>query len=132
MRTDLENWMALWHRIGAQGNGPVWHEKLCRAYQDSQRRYHTLQHLDECLQLFDRIPSARDVACSPSLELALWFHDAVYDIGASNNEEQSAQLARFVLFKAGVDSELIDDTCRLVMATKMSVASQSAPLCGHF
>lgn len=118
MRTDLENWLALWHRIGAHDDGISWHGKLCRSYQDSHRSYHTLQHLEECLQIFDSIPSEKEVACSPALELALWFHDAVYDIGASNNEEQSAQLARFVLFEAGVDSGLIDDTCRLVMATK--------------
>ena len=118
MRTDLENWMALWQRIGALGDGAAWHVKLCRAYQDSSRAYHRLRHLEECLHLLDTMASEKGVAFSPALELALWFHDAVYNVGASNNEEQSAQLARFVLFKAGVDSELIDDTCRLVMATK--------------
>jgi predicted metal-dependent HD superfamily phosphohydrolase len=110
--------MALWHRIGAHSNGAAWHEKLCRAYQDSHRSYHTLQHLEECLQLFDSMVFEAEVGCSPALELALWFHDAVYDIGASNNEQQSAQLARFVLLNAEVDSGLIDDTCRLIMTTK--------------
>jgi predicted metal-dependent HD superfamily phosphohydrolase len=118
MRTHLTSWMALWHRIGAHGDGTVWHQKLHRAYQDQHRFYHTLQHLEECLQQFDIVASQHNVACSPAMELALWFHDAVYDVGASNNEEQSAQLARFVLLKADVDSSLIDDTCRLVMATK--------------
>lgn len=123
MRTSPERWLALWTRIGARGDGLVWHKKLCRAYQEKHRHYHTLQHLDECLTLFDTLVVREAVTDSRALELALWFHDSVYEIGASTNEEQSSQLAKFVLFHAGAASTLIDDTSRLIMVTKNHQAS---------
>ena len=63
---------------------------LLQAYAEPQRHYHTAQHIAECLALYSQIQHLLDDA--PSLALALWFHDAVYDPQAPDNEERSAAL----------------------------------------
>jgi predicted metal-dependent HD superfamily phosphohydrolase len=73
------------------GDAAAWHERLVRAYGEPQRAYHSLQHLDECLSVFDE---AKALMQQPDLiELALWFHDAVYDPKSVENEALSAAMA---------------------------------------
>src|SRR6185436_9293929 len=90
-----ERWRRLWQAAGATGEPAGWYEKLTAAYAEPQRHYHNQQHIAECLAEFDR---ARHLTQQPvELELALWFHDAVYEPKASDNEEQSAALAQHCL-----------------------------------
>jgi predicted metal-dependent HD superfamily phosphohydrolase len=49
-----------------------------------------------------------------AVELAAWFHDAVYEIGADDNEARSAELARELL----ASSPVLDEVTRLVLVTK--------------
>lgn len=63
---------------------------LFNAYTESQRYYHTIQHIVECLDMFHQV---RDQLNDPiAVEWAIWFHDVVYDPKSSDNEEQSADL----------------------------------------
>ncbi|NNP69746.1 metal-dependent hydrolase [Acinetobacter sp. Ac_5812] len=64
--------------------------KLIAAYSEKQRAYHTLQHLYECLALLESIRVNLNDA--HAVILALWFHDAVYDPQAKDNELKSAEL----------------------------------------
>jgi predicted metal-dependent HD superfamily phosphohydrolase len=67
------------------------YDTLVARYSEPHRRYHTLQHLAECFAAFDEIA---DLAEHPAdVELALWFHDAIYDTRRSDNEERSAAWA---------------------------------------
>jgi predicted metal-dependent HD superfamily phosphohydrolase len=50
--------------------------------------------------------------------LALWYHDAIYDTHASDNEARSAALARAVLAAAGAQEPTIVSVERLILATK--------------
>lgn len=91
-------------------------EALIERYREPLRYYHTLEHVDACLVWLDWY---RGVARRPDLvELALWFHDAVYDPKASDNEAQSAALARAQLGALGVGSSSIDVVARFVDATR--------------
>jgi predicted metal-dependent HD superfamily phosphohydrolase len=66
-------------------------ERLETAYGDPGRGYHDRQHLTEVLQHVDALMPADDPAREAVL-LAAWFHDAVYD-GRADDEERSARLA---------------------------------------
>lgn len=86
------------------------------AWQEPQRHYHTLQHLQECLQLFDTV---RDQADHPvEIDLALWFHDAIYDVHAHDNEARSAKWALDALGAAGLDPLSCQRIHDLIMATR--------------
>ena len=77
--------------------------KLIAAYSEKQRAYHTLQHLYECLVLVDSIRA--DLNDADAVALALWFHDAVYDPQAKDNELKSAEL-----FEQYLAADLSDQT----------------------
>jgi predicted metal-dependent HD superfamily phosphohydrolase len=63
---------------------------LAGKYAEPHRSYHTLEHIRHCLAQLD---GARHLAGDPdAIELAIWFHDAVYEVDASDNELRSAQL----------------------------------------
>ncbi|WP_171522266.1 HD domain-containing protein [Acinetobacter shaoyimingii] len=65
---------------------------LSTAYNESQRAYHTCQHIVECLDLLHDI---RDQLHDPiAVEMAIWFHDVVYDPKSSENELRSAELMK--------------------------------------
>ena len=63
---------------------------LENAYTEPQRHYHTIQHIAECLDLFYQIKAQLNDPIA--VELAIWFHDVIYDPKAPDNEEQSAIL----------------------------------------
>lgn len=112
----LSNWNAAW---GALGVAPA-DEALCielqRSYSEPQRHYHTLQHLGECLAWFER---EHALAEHPGeVAIALWFHDAVYDVHAHDNEARSAEWARSAMLAAGVQREAAERVHALVMATR--------------
>lgn len=85
-------------------------------YAEPHRKYHTLRHLDEC---FERMGPVRTKAERPGeLDLALWYHDAVYDPRASDNEARSADLAASAMERAGLPDVARDRVRALIMATR--------------
>ncbi|MEB3790697.1 metal-dependent hydrolase [Acinetobacter sp. IK40] len=89
--------------------------KLIAAYSEKQRAYHTLQHLYECLTLLDSIrPDLKDAY---SVELALWFHDAIYDPQAKDNELKSAELFEKYMAQ-DLSVEIVEKIKRWIIATQ--------------
>lgn len=76
-----------------------------RRYSEPHRHYHNLHHINACLSLFHQ---HRTKFFSPiAAELAIWFHDAIYDPTRNDNEQASATLARQLLgclFPAELDA----------------------------
>ena len=67
-----------------------WWDRLEKLHCEPKRAYHTLVHLEEMvgyLRLFPQLDS-------PSIVLAIFFHDAIYDPTSGTNEEDSAKLFR--------------------------------------
>jgi predicted metal-dependent HD superfamily phosphohydrolase len=113
---EPERWQRLWKAIRASGDALAGYERLKSAYAAPGRHYHNQRHIADCLAEFD---AARALAKQPeAVELALWFHDAVYDSTAADNEERSAALAKECLASAG-RPDLAQTVAALVMATKL-------------
>ena len=110
------NWSSAWHALGVASPGDALCDELQRRYAEPQRHYHTMQHLGECLTWFER---EKALAEHPGeVALALWFHDAIYDVHAHDNEARSADWAREALLEAGADGDAAGRVHALVMATR--------------
>lgn len=110
------SWRRAWRDVGAATADEALRQRLLDAWREPQRRYHTLQHLAECLAAFAAV---REAAERPGeVELALWFHDAVYDVRSHDNEARSADWAREALVAAGVGAVAAERVHTLVMATR--------------
>jgi predicted metal-dependent HD superfamily phosphohydrolase len=99
-------------------------QALLSAWAGPARSYHGLGHLRDCLARLDEFPEAagyRDL-----VEAALWFHDAVYDPRAGDNEQRSAEQAREVLASLGVPGATADEVARLVLLTRHRAAPADA------
>jgi predicted metal-dependent HD superfamily phosphohydrolase len=106
---------ALVERFARWTDAPALGESLVRRYAEPQRRYHTAEHLSEVLWAIDRSGGEDPFA----VELAAWYHDAIYDPTAPHgqNEAASAALARRELGALGVVGRVIDEVARLVLLT---------------
>jgi predicted metal-dependent HD superfamily phosphohydrolase len=113
-----QSWKRSWTGVGAAGDGEALMRELMSAYNSPHRHYHSLQHLRECLDLFERHATAADEPAE--IEIALWFHDAVYDITATDNEAKSAELATTSLTAAGVNPDKIARIHEHILATRHS------------
>lgn len=89
--------------------------KLIAAYSEKQRAYHTLQHVYECLVLLDSIRS--DLKDAYAVELAMWFHDVVYDPQAKDNELKSAELFELSLAQ-DLPLKVVEKIKRWIIATQ--------------
>jgi predicted metal-dependent HD superfamily phosphohydrolase len=114
--TDLSRrFSEILRRLGASGDPQPLADALLAAWADPVRRYHNLDHLRDCLAELDRAPA--DGADRDRVEAALWFHDAIYDSRAADNEARSAEWARRALADLGIQSAVGDDVARLVSLT---------------
>ncbi|WP_457417847.1 HD domain-containing protein [Roseateles sp. P5_E7] len=119
MSLDLVSWRAAWRALGAAPSDSL-HTELLDRYAERHRAYHSQQHLAECLALFDEL---RHLAERPAeIEIALWFHDAIYDVHRHDNEVRSADWARDALLDAGAAVDAADRVEALVLATRHSAA----------
>lgn len=108
-------WLSLWQRLHATGAPLAIDSQLIKHYTEPHRAYHNLKHIDHCLKELDTV---RSLADNPDLiELAIWFHDAIYDPRSKENEVQSAQLAVDTAKKAGLD-RIAESLSALILATR--------------
>lgn len=89
---------------------------LVARYTEPWRHYHVLAHIGDCLRELDR---ARELAERPDeIEIALWFHDAVYVPGRRDNEAASAALAEETLAEGGIEKGVRERVRALILATR--------------
>ncbi|HEY9026017.1 MAG TPA: N-methyl-D-aspartate receptor NMDAR2C subunit [Burkholderiaceae bacterium] len=96
--------------------------RLRACYAQPQRRYHTQAHVDALLRGLAQhaaLAMRRDL-----IEAAIWFHDAVYEPARSDNEAQSARLARTELAAIGWPDDAIERVASLVLATAQHDAAR--------
>lgn len=86
------------------------------AYSEPDRHYHGTRHVSECLAQFQ---NHLRLAVQPSeIEIALWFHDAVYDTRRDDNERRSADWAADFLRSEHVADDRLARVHAMIMATR--------------
>jgi len=93
---------------------------LAACHTEPHRHYHTMEHITAVLQHLHDLNAATLTA-----RLAAFFHDAVYEPTRSDNEAQSAELAREVL--NAVNRPEADDVATIVLATATHSLPEAAP-----
>lgn len=117
------SWATAWQSLALAGTGVALRDELWAAYAQPQRHYHTQQHLSECLALWQQLQTHGQHP--GEVALSLWFHDAVYEVKASDNEQRSAEWAHRALMAAGAEPEAAQRVHALVMATRHEAAAHS-------
>jgi predicted metal-dependent HD superfamily phosphohydrolase len=112
----IARWRDMWRELGAAKPDPKLHGELIARYSEPHRHYHTPQHLRECFEKFDEVRTLAEHRAE--IELALWFHDAIYDVKRRDNEKKSADWARASAAAAGAAAEACHRVHDLVMATR--------------
>ena len=97
-------------------------DQLVEAHQQPHRYYHTLEHLAEMFRVFGRMaPLCSNPA---AVQLAIWFHDVVYDPTAHDNESRSAAKVFEWLQPLGLPLVLLNQVAELVTATAHLTATE--------
>lgn len=96
-------------------------EELVRAYSLPERYYHSLHHISALLNLVDE--QAASFVDRSTVELAIFYHDAVYDSRRRDNEDQSARLADVRLGALGIPKPQLRRISALIAATNHGVAA---------
>lgn len=102
------------YRVAPADAYPVF-DVLVAAYTAPERHYHNLEHLGEMFKVVERLGAT--VEDPNALHLAIWFHDAVYDSRAKDNERRSGDLAVDLLGPIGVPSSGIERVVNMIWAT---------------
>ncbi len=111
---NKERWQRLLQSLGLSSDLET-HERLVAAYSQKHRKYHNVVHVEDCLAKLD---DARHLAeAMGEIEIALWFHDAVYEPVAAGNEAKSADWARDFLLQRSADEALAGRVHDLILAT---------------
>lgn len=115
-RDELRNrYRDLIVRLGGDAAGAAAaFDAIHAAWSADSRVYHGVEHLVDCLRELDSAPGG---AAADLVELALWYHDLIYDPRARDNEERSAQALRRSAVPLGLPPQVANTAADLVRTT---------------
>lgn len=118
-------WQDLCRRLGTKGNTTEIFESLYKRYDEPHRFYHNQPHIKMCLNELELV---QDLASNPdAIELAFWYHDAIYDSAKQPSSPQSqpvddeglsAELAQEDIKRLGLSPEFAQKVGSLILLTK--------------
>ncbi|MEM6516906.1 MAG: HD domain-containing protein, partial [Bacteroidota bacterium] len=84
--------------------------------------YHNFKHTERVYKSTKEIIENSEVSevDKQILELTAWLHDTGYTKGAENHEERSVEIATEFLNGQNVDSKIIEEVNKCIMATKFN------------
>jgi predicted metal-dependent HD superfamily phosphohydrolase len=122
-----ERWETLTRALGA---APVPARRaiddLLHAYGGAARRYHSLVHIEACLEVMDRLVPAE--AELHHIAMAVFWHDFVYDPTRTDNEEASAAAFAGAARSMGLDARFIAEVEEMVLATRHDAGLEGKPV----
>jgi len=111
---NYERWVLLMKNLGFGKNQDTY-DALVKAYSEPHRYYHNKSHIGSVLAYLDSFSAL--AGSKSEIELALWFHDAIYKTFSSSNEADSADWACKFLVKNHARIETQKTVHGLIMAT---------------
>jgi predicted metal-dependent HD superfamily phosphohydrolase len=111
-----QKWQQCWIDRSLQSEIDLLFGRLVNAYNKPDRYYHNLNHINHFLTTIERFKL--ELHDPVAVKLAAWFHDFVYDPQASDNESQSAELAKELLTTLNISASTIDRVQQLILATQ--------------
>ncbi len=114
-----DRWEALSSRVGAFASSEqaeMTFEMVWSMYAHPPRAYHSLEHIADCLDVYDRVlllAEERD-----ALEFSIWLHDCIFFPERHDNEARSADAAGMIAGLLGCAPPFIEKVRELVMVTK--------------
>jgi predicted metal-dependent HD superfamily phosphohydrolase len=104
----------------AVGNAPeAWEvfDDVVGRHRTPERQYHGVRHVTWTVRHVRELSAIVPVTDEAAVIVAAFFHDAVYDVTADDNEARSAALAERVLGELGWSDDRCSRVARLIMAT---------------
>jgi predicted metal-dependent HD superfamily phosphohydrolase len=123
-------WRQAWRAVVPDDDGDEIFQALIACYAEPHRAYHTLDHIRDCLRQLDLAHPL--LSRAGEAELAVWFHDVVYDAGRNDNEARSAEWAETALIEkkvAGVTVQRIGELIRLTTHQDNHLTGDAALVC---
>jgi len=93
-------------------------------YTNKKRQYHTLTHLDNLLVQINEINS--EIKNRDAILFSLFYHDIIYNVLKSDNEEKSAELAEKRMKQLHISPEVFGITREQILATKSHIKSNNS------
>jgi predicted metal-dependent HD superfamily phosphohydrolase len=90
--------------------------RLIEKYSEEHRFYHNLSHIRAMLTAAEKFKDK--FADYDSIQLAVWFHDAIYEPQSATNEIESAALAVRSLSQLNVSAAKIEKVEKMILATQ--------------
>lgn len=118
-------WCRLWKNAGLLTDPMRWFYELEARYAEEHRHYHTLNHIDHCLHVFDAFNGTLSPRGRIPVEFTLWFHDSIYDPVSPLNEAKSAELAKTALWADGGQRVLAEEVHELTLTTRHEVPARA-------
>jgi len=109
------DWSLLMSNLGFDENLDTYRD-LKRRHNEKHREYHNVTHIEFVLSELAR--TSHIAENHHSVELALWFHDAIYKTFSRSNEKDSADLAVAFIAENSGSKELRKSVHSLIMATE--------------
>jgi len=129
------SWLAMrWQTFCAllacpqQAAADVW-QLLERHYCEPHRHYHNFAHVAALLRHADAHRACGEPLYQPhAVELAIWFHDIIYDTRSGGNEVASAALATAAMQAMRIDAGVASQVERCILATiSHTISDASVP-----
>lgn len=92
-------------------------------YSHKKRHYHNLAHLENLIAQLEQVKT--QIQDWNAILFAVFYHDAIYKATKSDNELQSAELAKKRLTELNVPITIIQPVYDLIMATKGHTVSSA-------
>lgn len=91
-----------------------------KSYTHKKRHYHTLSHLDNLLTQLTEVKV--NIESWESILFTMFYHDIIYNVLKSDNEEKSAELAQKRMTQISVPYHIINNCKTQIIATKKHLA----------